>query len=215
MKTIRDQGSFTSFTAFTTSSLAPVLKMASLGSLITEIERLQARVDDMRQKASQDDDAELVESLSLILGATRLQAWALKKVKSRDRSLESPDCVPSAAAGSPFQKTAAHCGAFSVEWRQDADTPKRKFRKTPIRPNLSVHHGAPARKDDCDTEDAAPAATARLLPIPLPVWRCPSDVALYRRNKVDADLEIQGEEWVELIDRPRRVFRKTPIRPKA
>ena len=136
-ETIRDQGSFTSFTAFTTSSLAPVLKMASLGSLITEIERLQARVDDMRQKASQDDDAELVESLSLILGATRLQAWALKKVKSRDRSLESPDCVPSAAAGSPFQKTAAHCGAFSVEWRQDADTPKRKFRKTPIRPNLS------------------------------------------------------------------------------
>jgi hypothetical protein len=196
--------------------------MASLGSLITEIERLQARVDDMRQKASQHDAAELVESLSLILGATRLQAFAVKKDKSRDRSLESPDCVPSVAAGTPFQKIAAHCGACeyvdSVEWLQDADTPKRKFRKTPIRPNLSVHHGAPARNDDSDTEDAAPAATARLLPIPiseLPVWRCPSDVALERRNKVDADQEIQGEEWVELIDRPRRVFRKTPIRPEA
>ena len=158
---------------------------ASPGGLPSHYEALETRIESLRIDHTDQEDKTFLDSLGEVL--RRLKSVASLEEKLRDQSLKSTDCLHSFAAGTLCQKDATyHSGAasddvYSLVWLQDSDTPKRKFRKTPIRPSHTVdHHDAPSRNNGTDTQVAASAATVPLPIGELPVWRRPSHLRFWK-----------------------------------
>ena len=144
------------------------LQTVPLSLYMAHYETLEARVESLRMISTDEEDRVLVDLLAEVLRRRRLEH--AKRIATQSGASKRVD---------------------SVKWLQNPDTPKRRFRTTPICPNLIRLNLS------SDGKDTAPAATERAPPIgELPVWKCPSFLRLkiVGRDKGNADSEIHREK---------------------